>query len=1464
MKEGSPSFLPGDLDGALGGARPLRVEVRRDPLQVAVYVETGRRVPLGERPRLAAALREVLLPEYPDASVKLVPVLRRPPFGAPAEELVLEAWEDVKVLAREERPGLGGVLEHARVRVVDDRLELEFPSDALRDVARQAGGEALLGELVRRETGLGLRVLLTVTPRPEPGPDRPAPQDGAFDPFAAEIAREDEVLDEPEGLPEPEHLLAYYEEHRARAEEVAAAAESRGALPSGVIRGRPIPPDEPARPLETVREEEPGRLVIEGEVVHVETRETRAGKVMVTFAVTDHSDTLVCKFFRDPDGEPAEEHLAPGTFVRVRGRLVYDSWSRDVNLMAEDIVRAERPVRTDDAPEKRVELHLHTTMSAMDGLVDPEEAVRRAAAWGHEAVAITDHGVTQAFPAAFHVKGLPPGFKVIYGMEAYVVDDATPIVIRPPSVPLADAEWVAVDIETTGFSAIGDDIIEIGAVRIRGGEVQDAFQTFVRPTREISRQVQELTHITPDMVRDAPEPAEALARFLDFAGGAVLVAHNATFDYSFLRYHTERQLGRSLDCPVLDTLVLARSLLPDLKRHGLADLCRELSIPLENHHRADADARTAALLFLRLLGMVRERHPDVDTVAALNRLTRHMNAEQLKPHHATLLVQRQHGMKNLYRLVSKSHLDFFHRTPRIPRTLLEELRDGLLVGSACHNGALFQALLRGAPDSELEELAAWYDFLEVQPPSNFRRLIAEGQVQDEEHLRSLLRRIVELGRRLGKPVVATGDVHFLDPHQEQLRTILKHGVGWREDLDGPCYFRTTAEMLREFEFLGAEEAHEIVVAAPRRVAASIDRVVPVPDRLFAPVVEGAEEAVRDITWARAREVYGDPLPERVRERIDRELQAIIGNGFAVVYYISHLLVKKSHELGYLVGSRGSVGSSLVAWCMGITEVNALPPHYVCPDCHHVEWFADGSVGSGFDLPDKPCPRCGRAKMRKDGQDIPFETFMGFKGDKVPDIDLNFSGEIQSRIQQYSIDLLGGPQQVFKAGTVGTIAEKTAYGMVRAWLEETGQTRREAEIERLARGLTGVRRTTGQHPGGMVVVPVGVEVEEVTPVQYPADDRESGWRTTHYDYHSFESCLLKLDILGHDDPTMLRLLQDMTGIDVTTLPMDDPQVLALFRNGPGEGVDVLGVPRGVFELDLGSIAVPEMGTGFVRRMLAETQPRTFSDLVRISGLSHGTDVWTGNAQKLIQDGVCTLQTVIPTRDDIMLRLMYWGLDPAMAFKIMESVRKGKGLTPEMEEAMEKAGVPEWYRWSCRRIKYMFPKAHAAAYVLSALRIAWFKVHRPREFYAAYFTVRAAGAVDAEILVRGEAAIRQHMEAIRAKGKDASPKEKESLVEYEVALEATLRGIRFARVDLWRSHAVRFEVQADGSLLCPFSALPGIGESAARAITEARDQAPFQSVEDLRVRARLGKNVIDLLQAHGCLRGLPEGNQLVFSF
>ncbi|MFZ5824182.1 MAG: PolC-type DNA polymerase III [Bacillota bacterium] len=1475
------SSLTPEVQAYLDRAALRRVEVHQRARAVTLHFYAPIRLPLAHRDSLARAVGEACFPGL-GATVGLVVHVTPEGSAASPAERVDEAWEEIAVQAKAAFPRLNGIMDRAERKIEGQVITLELPTQAMVDVVERGGLASILQDLIRRETGLDLTPRFTAKPAPKVVPIRKETAvDEEANPFANEAEVEPPLPPEPV-YQEPDHLVEYFDQWMQRQSAFGKKESKDGGPPipdDGPLKGKMIPHDAPVRDIRTVTEEE-NRVIIEGEVVGLDTRDLRSGRQLISFGLCDllrinrpddFGDTLPVKVFRDPAKDP--DFLAViknGAWLKVRGNVQVDKFSQELTLLADDIVVGRRPARVDryEGPMKRVELHAHTTMSAMDGMIDPEDLVKTAIKWGHRAVAVTDHGVTQAFPAATHVK-LPEGFKILFGCEFFLVDDGTPIIVRAPhGVPLKDAEFVVLDIETTGFSPIGDDIIEVGAVRFKNGEIGESFQRFVKPGKPIPEEVQKLTNITPEMVANAPGPAAALREFFDFIGDAIIVAHNAQFDYSFLRYHRMKHLGEEFHNPVLDTLILARSIMSHMKSHALSALTKELQIPLVDHHRADADAKTAAMVMQKLL----ERAPHVAMVEDLNSLTQGMNVEQLRPYHVTCLVQKQHGMKNLYKLITKSHTEYYNRTPRVPRTELEKHRDGLIIGSGGNGGALYDALLRGVPEHELEQLFDWYDYIEIVPRDNIRYLLESGQVNSEAQLIDLNRRMYELGKKMGKPVVAVSDAHFLDPHQQIFRRILKGGIGFRNDeVDAPLYLRTTQEMLDEFQYLGADAAVEVVITNPNAIADMIDKVKPVPDKLYPPVLEGSNEKTRELSYEKAKRVYGDPLPEKIEARLEKELNAIIGNGFAVSYYISHLLVKKSNEMGYLVGSRGSVGSSFVAWAMDITEVNALPPHYVCPSCKFIEWHDDGKTGSGYDLPHKACPQCGEPDMLRDGQDIPFETFLGFKGDKVPDIDLNFSGEVQAKIQKFSEELLGGEKYVFKAGTVGTIAEKTAYGMTKGWLEENNiMGVRDAHVTYLAAGVAGVKRTTGQHPGGMVVVPVGMEIEEVTPVQFPADDRSSGVRTTHYDYHSFEQALMKLDILGHDDPTMLRMLQDLyrekTGdetYDIRRAAIDDPQVLALFSPG---GNKALGIGDGTLQFDLGTIVLPEMGTRFVRQMLMETSPANFSDLVRISGLSHGTDVWTNNAQDLVKGnefGKIPFQEVIGCRDDIMVQLIYWGVEPAVAFKIMESVRKGKGLAPDMEETMRAAKVPEWYIWSCKQIKYMFPKAHAAAYVLSCLRIAWFKVYEPLIFYATYFTVRA-GSIDAELITRGPEAVRRYVQEIEAKGREASPKEKESLTEYELVEEAYHRGIRFAKIDLYKSHATKYLITPEGTLLCPFNSLAGLGDNAAIAIMEAREQGEFVSKEDLKNKARLNKSVMELLENHGCLQGMPDGNQLVFGF
>jgi DNA polymerase-3 subunit alpha (Gram-positive type) len=1217
----------------------------------------------------------------------------------------------------------------------------------------------------------------------------------------------------------------------------------------GVFVGRAIK-DQPVS-LISIQEEE-RQAIVQGKVFGKAMQELRSGRHLLTFNITDGTDSLTIKKFLDKENLEAIEDIKDGTWVKVRGPVQHDKYSQELTLMAYDINQAPVMVaeRVDQAAEKRVELHLHTKMSSMDSVLDAATAVKQAAKWGHPAVAITDHGVVQAFPEAYSA-GEKAGIKVIYGVEGYLVDDGVPVVENPIDSELTETEYVVFDLETTGFHPRSDDIIEIGAVKMKGFEVIERFSTLVRPGKKIPYQVVKLTGITDEMVQDAPLPAEALEKFHQFIGKAVLVAHNASFDAGFIRVHFAKHINVTIDNPVLDTLTLARSLYPNLKNHKLNTLCAEFKVVLENHHRAVDDAEATANLLNIFLEQCQNQ--GLNSISELNKLTGSANMDKSKPYHVTILTQSQTGLRNLYKLITQSHLNYYYRRPRIPKSLLKAYREGLLIGSACEAGELFKAIMSGEPEDKIKKILSLYDYLEIQPLGNSKFLVDSGQLQNIEQLKQIYKTIYQLGNKYNKPVVATGDVHFLNPEDEVYRRILMGGQGFSDaDNQPPLYFKTTDEMLTEFEYLGTEAAYDVVVKNPRQVADRIEKIQPIPKETYPPKIEGAEQQITEMSEAKAAELYDSPLPQVVRERLDKELKSIIGNGFAVLYLIAQKLVKKSNDDGYLVGSRGSVGSSLVATLTGITEVNPLPPHYRCNSCKHSIFIQDGSYNCGPDMPDQNCPQCG-AKMFKDGQDIPFEVFLGFEGDKVPDIDLNFSGDYQAKAHKYT-EVLFGKGNVFKAGTIGTIAEKTAYGFVKKYLDERHLVKREAEIARLVSGCTGVKRTTGQHPGGIIVVPDYVDVHDFTPVQHPADDKKSGIITTHLDYHSIHDNLVKLDILGHDDPTVIKMLEDLTGINAKEIPLDDQKTLSLFSSTEALGV----TPEQIRSL-VGSYGVPEFGTKFVRQMLVDTKPTTFGGLVRISGFSHGTDVWLNNAQDLIKSGTCKLGEAISARDDIMIYLIHKGLLPKQAFKIMEKVRKGKGVTEEDAQDMREHNVPEWYIESCRKIKYMFPKAHATAYVMMAFRIAWFKVNYPEAFYATYFTVRADD-FDADLIVQGQQVILKAIEEIEAKGVTASQKEKGLLTVLELALEMYARQIKFRRIDLMASDATKFLIVGDHELLPPLAGLQGVGENAAQSIVNAREEGPFTSIEDLRIRAKVSKTVIETLEQHGCLKGMEATDQL----
>lgn len=1141
----------------------------------------------------------------------------------------------------------------------------------------------------------------------------------------------------------------------------------------------------------------------------------------------------------------------------------------DLTFFFKDAAIIQKVKREDHAPEKRVELHLHTTMSAMDALIPPDEAVKTAVRWGHSAIALTDHGNLQAYPDAMlaleNLKKRNPelNFKVLYGIESYFVND-TASAISGKFDPNFDAECVVFDIETTGLSVQTCGITEIGAVKIQGGKVLDRFNTFVDPERPIPPEISELTGITDDMVKGAPKAGEALSSFFTFIGNNVpegkplplLIAHNANFDIGFIRYFAEAN-GLPFANPYLDTVALSKYLNPELKSHKLDIVAEYYGLGDFNHHRACDDAEMLANIYFCMLEKMKKNElHDLDMLK--REMTEKSDPLKLKSYHQILLVQNMVGLKNLYQLVSQSYLNYFYRVPRIPKTALEKYREGLLVGSACEAGELMRAILENRPESEIEEIVNFYDYLEIQPICNNRFLISEGSAADDEALRDLNRRIVELGERYHKPVCATCDAHFLEPEQEIARKILLAGMKFKDyNKDVGLYLRTTEEMLEEFSYLGGEKAYEVVVTNPQKIADSIESIRPIPKGSYPPEMAGAEQELQDMCWKRAKEMYGDPLPEIVSARLEKELSSIIKNGFAVLYLIAQRLVHFSEEQGYLVGSRGSVGSSFVATMAGISEVNPLPPHYYCPnpECKNSEFFVNGEYGSGFDLPNKVCPKCG-TKYRTDGHDIMFETFLGFYGDKSPDIDLNFSGDVQGRVHKYTEELFG-EGHVFRAGTIGTLASKTAYGYVAKYLEQSGISLSRAEMNRLVLNCVGVKKTTGQHPGGIIVVPQNKDVFDFTPVQHPADDANSDVVTTHFAFSYLHDTILKLDELGHDIPTKYKWLETFTNTSVLDVAMNDSSVYELLQSTRPLGIE----PEDI-DCKIGTFGLPELGTNFVQQVLLDAKPRNFADLLQISGLTHGTDVWLGNAQDLIKQGICDISRVIGTRDGIMLDLIRYGLENALAFKIMEAVRKGKGLQPEWETEMRNHAVPEWYITSCKKIKYLFPKAHAAAYVISAIRLAWYKVHRPVEFYCTMFTV-APNGFDATVARQGKQYVVNLIKDIRQRGKDASPKEIASISTLQLMNEAMARGIRFLPIDLEKSHSYAF-LPESGGIRMPFSSMPGLGESAAENIISARSEEPFFSVEDLRIRAKLSNSVIEMLRSGGVLDHINETDQLTFDF
>ena len=1202
------------------------------------------------------------------------------------------------------------------------------------------------------------------------------------------------------------------------------------------------------------------KVTILGKVFYTEKKLLKSGeKYLLIFYITDNDGSMVCKTIYPVAEDAQYSKIEEGGVYAMTGSCSVDTFDQTNPTIFKPAAFAKIDTisRKDNAPEKRVELHLHTNMSAMDATADPKDIIKQVKKWGQGAVAITDHGNLQAFPQAMLAREkMGSDVKVIYGIEAYFVDDNARAIYGDKDAVFLEDEFVIFDLETTGTSPQNCAITEIGAVKYRNGEICEEFCTFVNPETPIPAKITEITGISDDMVKDAPTIDKAYDDFMEFCGDSILVAHNASFDVSFLRAASEK-LQRLLKVTYIDTVAVSRFVNADLNKHTLDAVGKYFDLGDFNHHRASDDARMLGMIFDKMV-----RKLDGEGIKKVSELAGSMSngtdPKKLRPFHQIILVKNLVGLKNLYRLVSLSYLDYYYRYPRIPKTILSQYREGLIIGSACEAGELYSAIVDGRSAEEIEEIASFYDYLEIQPIGNNRFMIEKGDVKDEEELQNINRRIIAIGDKLGKPVVATGDVHYQNPEDEIYRQVLLASKKMNDDNPAPLYMRTTEEMLKEFEYLG-DRAYEVVVTNTRKIADMVEVIRPIPEGNYPPHMEGAEEELRNNCYTKAHEMYGDPLPEIVEKRLERELTSIISNGFAPLYVIARRLIAFSEDRGYQVGSRGSVGSSFAATMGGITEVNPLPPHYLCRNCRHSEFIADGSVGSGFDLPDKDCPVCGKP-MYHDGHDIPFETFLGFNGDKSPDIDLNFSGDVQGLAHKHT-EVLFGEGQVFRAGTLGTLAEKTAYGFVKKFCEEKGIQINKAEETRLSKGCEGVKRTTGQHPGGIIVIPREYSVYDFTPVQHPADDPNADTVTTHFAFSYLHDTILKLDLLGHDVPTKYRVMERYTGLNSLDLPLFDKQVMELFISTKSLGVS----PEDIGS-EVGTFGLPEFGTKFVRGMIVESKPKNFSDLLQISGLSHGTDVWLGNAQELIHDGVCTISEVVGTRDSIMVYLIYHGLDSSMAFNIMEAVRKGKVAKGDCDKwegwkaEMKAHDVPDWYISSCEKIKYMFPKAHAAAYVMSALRLGWFKVYRPLEFYAAFFSV-APGGFEAGICMGGKKHVQDVMREIDMKGNEASPKEKDMYPTLQLMNEAYARGIKFLGVDLYKSDASAF-LPEDGAIRLPFSSIAGLGDAAAQSIIDAVKDGVFISRDDLRMRAGLSSGVIKLLDDNGVLDGLPETNQLTF--
>lgn len=1343
-------------------------------------------------------------------------------------QVVLDYWKAVQSIFAVERPFLKTVMSQAAIELEGDTMKIGLASEHLVTVIQQKYHDVFQMRL--KQVGISSLDLIYYV---------------------------DEALNEQEKSEAQKRLTVEDEQSLVEAMEAFEAQERKPKEQKMTGDVGPIGKDIPGKPATPIVElpDNQYRQIIEGYVFSLEVKALRSGNELLIMKITDYTSSVAVKLMSGRNIKKEQLALfSKGDWIRLEGDMVPDNFSGELDFRARSIRHIKVAERLDRAPEgqKRVELHMHSNMSMMDATNSVSDLIAQAAKWGHKAIAITDHSGAQAFPDAF-AAAKKHGIKVLYGIEANIVNDGELIAYEPQPIPLAEATYVVFDVETTGLSSVYDRIIELAGVKIKDGNVIDTFEAFINPGHPLSAFTTELTGITDAMLANSPSEDSVMAKFKAFSEDCILVAHNASFDMGFINKGYSRMGLEETTQPVIDTLELSRLVNNELKTHGLARLARYYDVTLEQHHRAIYDAETTGLVLLKLLDQALEQY-NMTTHESLNsQMGQGDSYKQARPFHATILAKNQEGLKDLFKMITSSNIDYYYRVPRIPRRLLNQYRENFLIGTACSDGEVFTAMMQKGYD-EAAELVDYYDYIEIQPKSVYAPLIEKELIRSEEDLEHIMNEMVRLGREKDKLVVATGNVHYLDEKDSIYREILmrtKKINANRQVFLPPVHFRTTDEMLREFNFMGADLAYELVVTNSNLVADMIDEVEVIKDKLFTPNIEGSEQQIREFSYNKAYEMYGNPLPDIVEKRIEKELTSIISNGFAVIYLISQKLVEKSMEDGYLVGSRGSVGSSLVATLTGITEVNPLAPHYYCMNCHHTEFFTDGSVGSGYDLEEKNCPGCGEA-LNTEGQDIPFETFLGFYGDKVPDIDLNFSGVYQSTAHAYTKELFG-EDYVFKAGTIGTVAEKTAFGYVRGYLELEQSYLPQAEKERLAKGIEGVKRTTGQHPGGIIVIPEYMDVFDFTPVQFPADDVTAEWRTTHFDFHSIHDNVLKLDILGHDDPTMIRMLQDLSGIDPKTISPTDPGVMSLFS-----GTEILGVTPDQIFSETGTLGVPEFGTSFVRGMLAESKPNSFAELLQISGLSHGTDVWLGNAQELIRNKVVPLAKVIGCRDDIMVALIQYGLEDGMAFNIMEGVRKGKGIPDDWQAEMRANNVPEWYIDSCLKIKYMFPKAHAAAYVLMALRIAYFKVHHPLYYYATYFTVRA---VDFDLIAmhQGKEMVKRRIREIMSKGFDRSTKEANLQTVLEIANEMIERGYTFQMINLEKSHSDQFIIEGD-TLIPPFNSVPGLGTNVAKQIIAARQENPFLSKEDLQKRGKVSKTVIEYLTEQGVLNGLPDEDQL----